>query len=230
MPFVRDLFRLFFPAACCCCDTLLVGGEHSVCTKCLLSLPTTQFADIPDNSAEQRFLGRIPIQAATSLLYFNHHNITRPLIHSIKYQGNVELAHTMGRQMGIEFNRTRRFDDVDILVPIPLHRRKQRKRGYNQAQEICIGIAEVFPRPISMGDLVRIVNTKTQTHKNRRQRMDNMENVFEVRHPEALQNKHLLVVDDVMTSGATIEAACRPLLDIPGVSISIATLAMAGDF
>ncbi|MCR5424015.1 MAG: ComF family protein [Bacteroidales bacterium] len=169
-------------------------------------------------------------EAVTASVFFREGNTTQTMLHNIKYRGEIGLAHTMGRFMGEELAASHRFDGVELLVPVPLHRRKQRRRGYNQSLELCRGIAESFPRPISVDNLVRTVYTESQTHKSRIDRMANMEGVFAVRQPELFAGRHLLLVDDVMTTGATVEAACQPLLAIDGVRVSIATLAVAGDY
>ena len=230
MTILRNLRRLFFPHRCCCCGAPLVGSEHDVCTRCMETLPLTHYATLPDNLAALRLRGRVDCEAVTASVFFREGNTTQTMLHNIKYRGEIGLAHTMGRFMGEELAASHRFDGVELLVPVPLHRRKQRRRGYNQSLELCRGIAESFPRPISVDNLVRTVYTESQTHKNRIDRMANMEGVFAVRQPELFAGRHLLLVDDVMTTGATVEAACQPLLAIDGVRVSIATLAVAGDY
>ena len=230
MTLLRDLLRLVYPSTCCCCGTLLVGSEHDVCTRCMETLPLTHYSTMPDNLAELRLRGRVNCEAVAATLFFREGGGVQSMMHSIKYRGNLGLAHTMGRLMGEELAASHRFDGVELLAPVPLHRRKQRRRGYNQSLELCRGIVERFPRPISTDNLVRTVDTESQTHKSRIGRMENMEGVFAVRHPELFAGKHVLVVDDVMTTGATVEAACQPLLAIDGVRVSVATLAVAGDY
>lgn len=227
MSFLQDLVRLLYPARCCGCGELLVGDEHDLCSMCLLSLPLTQFSTMEGNRAERLFRGRLPLQAATSLLYFNEFNTTRALLHEIKYHDNIKLAHTLGAMLGQEMTQSHRFDTVDCIVPIPLHWRKKIQRGYNQSLEICEGIAKTFPRPILKHNMYRKHYTETQTRKNRLERMQNTEGVFSLRNPQALYGKHILVVDDVITTGATIESACRLLADLPTVKISVASIALA---
>lgn len=229
MKYLGDFFQLFFPRQCCLCGELLANNEHDICSSCLIELPFVVSTDATDNPVEHRLRGRIPIDAATALLYFQQGNKTQRLLHQIKYSGNEKLAVTMGRRMGIKLAESGQFDNVDILVPVPLHRSKLRKRGYNQSLLLCKGIAQTFPRPISDSNLVRKIKTDSQTHKNREERMENMSHVFEVRNPEALSGKHLLLVDDVITTGATAEACCQALCQIPKIRLSLACLAMAGD-
>ncbi len=196
----------------------------------MLSLPLAATAKEKDNFVEKRFWGRIPVEAATAYLLFQRANPSQHLLHEIKYYGNERLALQMGRQLGLWIANTHRFDDVDLLIPVPLHRRKERRRGYNQSLLLCRGIADTFPRPIENGNLIRQKMTDTQTHKNREERLDNMQDVFALRQPQALAHRHILLVDDVITTGATTEACYRALQQVEGLRISIAALAIAGDY
>lgn len=227
---LHDLIQIFFPSTCCCCGRILVGSEHHICIHCLFHLPTTEFCDFDNNPVENLFLGRIPYQAATSYLYFSHYNITRSLLHAIKYRNNLHLARIMGRQIGLALAKSHRFSTIDTIVPIPLHKAKQRRRGYNQSQEICYGIAETFPCNISVGNLVRTINTDTQTNKDRLHRLDNMTDAFALHNPQLFEGKHLLLVDDMLTTGATIESASITLYSVPNIHLSIATLAVGGGY
>ena len=206
-----------------------MGDEHELCTSCLLELPHTHILHNDNNFIEKRFLGRLPLQHATALLIFSKKGKTQSILHQIKYKGNEKLAIDMGRLLGTHIAQSGLFDDVDILIPVPLHRRKERKRGYNQSLLLCKGVAQVFSRTIVSDNLVRMRHTESQTHKNRQQRLENMEGVFHVKRPEELEGKHILLIDDVITTGATTEACCKPLLSIKGLRISIASLAVSGD-
>ena len=135
----------------------------------------------------------------------------------------------MGRQLGLHLNKSVLFDDVDLLMPVPLHRHKERRRGYNQSQLICEGIIQTFPRPIVSGNLIRTRHTDSQTHKTRIERLDNMKGVFALKNPDELKGKHILLIDDVITTGATTEACWMALRSVEGVQISIASLAISGD-
>lgn len=226
---IRNFFELFYPKTCCVCGTPLVGDEHEICTRCLLNLPEALSALGENNFVEKRFLGRVPTKHCTSLLLFKHHNDTQKILHSIKYYGNTKLAITMGRQLGLHLNKSGLFDDVDLLMPVPLHRNKERRRGYNQSQLICEGIIQTFPRPIVSGNLIRTRHTESQTHKTRIERLDNMKGVFALKNPDELKGKHILLIDDVITTGATTEACWMALRSVEGVQISIASLAISGD-
>lgn len=223
----RELFQLLFPTHCCCCDRMLVGDEHDLCLTCLSHLPYTHDEVIPDNSTAQLFWGKFRFSNAMSLLVFQQGNATQKIVHQIKYYNQQHLAIVMGHMMGEALLRTKGFQSVDMLIPVPLHRRKERRRGYNQSELLCRGIAEVFAKDISKGNLIRTKNTESQTHKSPEERRENMKEVFHVKHPQALEGKHLLLIDDVATTGATITSCCHELLKIPGVKISIATLAKA---
>lgn len=225
---LQDLLSIFFPSHCYSCGKPLVGDERYLCEECMLHLPTTHFAAVPNNLTEQLFMGRFPLKAATSLLYYKDGGEAQKLIHHIKYHEKVGFGEQLGRQLGKELAASGRFDEVDVLVPIPLHPMKQLRRGYNQSELICKGIAATFPRPICTSALKRRSYTATQTHKNRIQRMENIQGVFWLKRPKAIEGKHILVVDDVITTGATTSACCQELLKAPGVTISIASLGIAG--
>ena len=227
MAFLLDLIQLVFPATCCACGQPLIGQERHLCTHCLLHLEQSYYTHIQENPVEQLFFGRLPIESATSLLRFRSQSITQRVVHSIKYYGNVPLAHTMGRLLGQALADSHRFDSVDLLVPVPLHPLKQRKRGYNQSLELCRGIANTFPRPIDHTHLIRDIYTETQTHKSHNQRSENVHDAFFVPHPQAFIGHHILLVDDVLTTGSTIEFAARQIAHLPRTRLSIATLAHA---
>ena len=207
----------------------LVESEHQICSACLLDLPEVPSSLGEDNFVERRLRGRIPVQNATALYVFRQQSGTQQVLHQIKYQGNEELAVMMGESLGLHLAASHLFDTVDVIIPVPLHRRKQRRRGYNQSQMLCDGIAYTFPRPVMVGNLVRIRYTETQTLKNRQQRLDNMKDVFAVGDVEALRGKHVLLVDDVITTGATFEACWMALKHVEGITISVAALAVTGD-
>lgn len=181
------------------------------------------------NLVERRFWGRIPIEAGAALLEFKKGNLSQQVVHNIKYRNNQPLGLVMGRQMGAMLRDSHRFDSVDLLLPIPLHRKKERKRGYNQSVLLCRGIAEVFPRPVSIGAVVRQKATDTQTNKTREERLDNMRDVFLLKSSKSLEDKHILLVDDVVTTGATTEACFQAIRAVKGLRISVAFLAVAGD-
>jgi len=226
MEFMRDLFRLFFPATCCNCGKILVGSEHDLCTDCLLKLPELDFFEQNDNPMERVLNMNMPVASAGALFQF--HDVARNVVHEIKYHGNVHLAHAMGQMMGEHLRDSHRFDDVDIIVPVPLHPIRQRKRGYNQSEELSRGIVESFPRQLLTHTLERVVNTQSQTRQKSQERQSNVKVAFAINDMDIFRGKHVLLVDDVLTTGATIRAAALPIINGAKVKISIATLAFAG--
>ncbi len=173
------------------------------------------------------FWGRIAITAGTSEFYFSKGSIMQNLIHELKYKGNRKAGSYLGNLMGKSLHESNRFANIDMLVPLPLFEKKEFKRGYNQAMILCEGIAEVMKLPIITKNIIRIVHTETQTKKGRIERWENVEKSFAVKDPFALKGKHILLVDDVITTGATMEACGAEILKIDNTRLSIATLAFA---
>ncbi len=221
----KDLFRLVYPACCCCCGELLVGDEQDICNTCLLSTPGAHDVTSSDNLIEIKFSGRIPIEAGGTLFIFEQGNTTQTILHNIKYKGNTRLAVHMGMLLGEELMKSGRFNTIDYIIPVPLHRIRLWTRGYNQSQQICRGIARKLQKPVVTNLLYRKRYTQTQTHKDRQERLENMRDVFGVKHPAQLENKHILLVDDIITTGATMDSCYQTLKTIPGLKISIASLA-----
>jgi ComF family protein len=227
-PFARSLaealLHLIYPHCCPGCGNTDLPAEQPLCLRCLLSLPLTGFHSLPDNSVEKIFWGRLPIEAATAHLYFTRASLVQRLVHSFKYAGNRELALFLGRQLGQALLASGRFAYVQLLLPLPLHPDREHLRGYNQATLLCQGIAEVMGLPLNTTALCRDTATESQTRKNRVERWQNMENRFLLRQEEVLRNRHVLLVDDALTTGATLEACGRALLRVPGLQLSLATL------
>lgn len=212
---------------CCHCGDVLVGDERDLCTSCMSRMPWARLAAVPDNDVEQRLAGRVPCLSAAALLLFRRGNVAQTVVHQIKYADNLRLAKQFGRLLGEELLDSGRFDEVDCIVPVPLHPLRKLKRGYNQSELLCRAISSVLNKPVVVNNLIRKRYTDSQTHKNRMDRMDNMADVFAVRHPERFENKHLLLVDDIITTGATTESCYAALRNIPGLRISVASLAVA---
>ncbi len=170
----------------------------------------------------------IPYKQATAMLVYNKNSTVQRLIHAMKFHGRCDLCTIMGRQLGLDLMGSGRFDDVDLLLPVPLHWRRRLSRGYNQSELLCRGIAEVMQRPISVGDLVRFKYTRKQSQQTRGRRSSNVDGAFRVAHPQRLAGKHVLLVDDVITSGSTLAACAKALVTVPDIRISVATLSIAG--
>lgn len=218
------ILHLLFPHVCEGCGTDVLEHDHFLCLKCHSDLPKTEFHLYPNNPIEKIFWGRLPLTNATAQYYFTKNSKMQHLMHQLKYRGNKELGIYLGRLMGYALNASNRFRYVDELIPLPLFPSKEKKRGYNQATVLCEGIAEVLHKPILNNAIRRTSYTDSQTAKNRVQRWENMEGRFELVNKEAIKGKHLLLVDDVITTGATLEACGTELLEAENVQLSVATL------
>jgi ComF family protein len=190
-------------------------------------LAETNFEIHPNNPVEKDFWGRLPIVNASALLYFTKESLVQQLMHQLKYKGNKDLGLQLGRLMGNALKNAARFNEIDALVPLPLFPSKEKKRGYNQATILCEGIAEILSLPVLNEVITRTQHTETQTKKGRIERWKNIEGKFQLIDPQAIQNKHLLLVDDVVTTGATLEACGNELLTAENVKLSVATLCVA---
>ena len=227
---IKDaLLHLAFPHVCAGCGTNVLDNAQPLCLRCLDALPQTYFYQHGNNPVEKLFWGRLPLAAAAAQYYFTKASLVQRLMHQFKYKGNKELGFYLGRQIGHSLAQTNRFATVDALVPLPLFTARERARGYNQAAVLCAGISDLFQKPVLQGAVVRTAHTESQTRKNRIDRWQNMEGHFKVAGPSRLAGKHLLLVDDVVTTGATLEACGRTLLSVAGVRLSIATLCIASD-
>jgi len=219
------LAQLFFPHICCGCGTDLLTPYSIFCIYCLGSMPLTGFEAHAGNPVEKNFWGRADIHAASAHLYFTKDSAVQQSLHRFKYKGRKEIGRYFGRRAGQALKKSGRFENCQLILHLPLHVSREKTRGYNQAAVLGEGISEIMQIPVISNALLRISGTATQTHKNRIQRWQNMANKFRVVQPEQLRGKHILLVDDVITTGATLEACAQTLLRVEGVSLSIATLA-----
>lgn len=224
---VRDLGALVFPEVCAACGDSLVMNERMLCTSCLLHLPRTFFSKERDNPVSQVFWGRIAVYSATALYFFRKGSGVQHLLHQLKYKGNREAGIFLGSLLGDELKQSDLFNTVEVVVPVPLHPRKQRKRGYNQSEVIAEGICLPLSVRVETKTLVRLHHSETQTRKARYKRWENVRDVFGIRSPDNLAGKHVLIVDDVLTTGSTLEACGRTLLTIPDLTLSVACIAFA---
>lgn len=226
---LQDLWRIFLPHLCIHCGEPLVGDEQDLCTHCLTQTAWLSNDTAEDNTVEQRLAGHIPFEAAAVLMAFRKGTVAQSILHNIKYYHNTRLADQYGRLLGETLVASGRFGDIDCLVPVPLHPLKQLRRGYNQSQLLCEAIARVMHLPIESHCLYRRHYTQSQTRKSHQERQDNMRGVFAVHRPDRLAGKHILLVDDIITTGATTTACYDALAAIPGLRISLAALAVAAD-
>jgi ComF family protein len=221
-----DFIGLIFPQLCAACGTNLYYHEKVICSNCLFDLPLTRFADPENNMVAELFWGRVPVKYCTSYFYYMKDSKYQNIIHGLKYQGKQNIGLEFGKIFGSEIAKTA-LSSADVIVPVPLHPRKLRKRGFNQSEIIARGMAEGMGKKIMPGALERIRYTDTQTNRSRYERWKNVEGIFRVRKPQLLAGKHVLLVDDVVTAGSTIEACASEILKLQGTTVSVATLAVA---
>jgi ComF family protein len=222
---LRAVSNLFFPQICYSCGSDLISSEQLLCLRCLHQLPYTKFEAMVGNAVEKIFWGRIPIQQAASIFYFTKDSIVERLLYQLKYRGRKEVGLYCGQLMGQALKSSGCFREIDLIIPLPLFRKKEHQRGFNQAALIGEGLSEVLSVPVSTDIVERVEATETQTHKNRVERWQNMQGRFLLKDSTAIQNKNVLLVDDVVTTGATLESCGQELLKVPNISLSILTLA-----
>lgn len=226
----RDIFRglagLFYPDICLCCSTGLLQGEKYICGHCFYKLPVTNYHKEQDNPVAQIFWGRVVLEHVTAHYFFKKGNNVQKLIHQMKYQGQKEMGMELGSEMGRKLQTTR-FCETNLVVPVPLHPEKIRKRGYNQSEWIARGIAEVMGKPLDVTGLVRHSASASQTRRKRYDRWENISAGFGLAHPDVFSGKHVLLVDDVVTTGATLESCIHAIQQSSSAKISVATLAVA---
>jgi ComF family protein len=227
IPILYYLTELIFPRLCVTCGDKLIEQEQWICLHCLHHIPRTNFHLEPENRVAQLFYGRVRIEFGTSFFYFSKGSKYQSLLHNLKYKGMKELGAEIGKHFGIDLLQSDDFASVDLICPVPLHPQKEKKRGYNQSWWIAYGIAEQMKKPLSDNNLKRVTATETQTKKTRFERWQNVEGIFELSDPEAFAGKHILLVDDVVTTGSTLEACAQAILSKTDARVSIATLATA---
>jgi ComF family protein len=226
MQLLQDFSNLLLPELCLTCGTPLVRGEKLICLKCHYDMPRTRFESYRDNPVARLFWGRVPVENAVSYYRYYRGSRYRGLIHALKYGGRKDAGTELGRLLGTEL-RDSGFASCDLIIPVPLHRIKQRKRGYNQCDPISTGLSLSLEIQWRRDVLVKIQRSTSQTDKSRIRRWTNVEGAFRVIAPGLVRGKHILLVDDVVTTGSTLESCANAILEIPGTRISIATLAVS---
>ena len=222
-----DFFSLLFPRLCYACGNQLMRNESLICTECFVVIPRTNYHFIEDNPVAQLFWGRCLIEKAAAFSYYNKGSRIRKLIHNLKYNGIREIGYDLGRLYGLSLKTSGFINDIDIIIPVPLHPLKERIRGFNQSETISMGIADVTRLPVDIKSLARILVSATQTKRSRYERWTNVEGIFQVIDSKSIMGKHILLVDDVITTGSTIESCANELLRIEGVKVSVVALAFA---
>jgi len=227
IPYLSDFFSIFFPQLCLICQNKKTISNQCFCLSCQQKLPFTDFHLLEENEFLDRFWGRVPIVSGAALFFLFKNGPIEELIYRLKYGDRPSIGVQLGRLYGQSLKKYAQFSTVDLIVPVPLHPIRFRKRGYNQSTQFAIGLAEALMIPYNDRALERILPTTTQTKKTRLERFENVLPAFRVSDFPTLKNKHILLVDDVLTTGATLEACAIRLLEVEGVKISMATIAVA---
>lgn len=224
--YAGDFLALIYPRLCYACRKALVANEECLCSFCLYHLPQTHLQNERENSITRILWGRVDVETATSLFYFQKGGKVQSLIHQFKYKGKRDIGHYLGKLLGSKLANNPLWEPVDIIVPVPMHPRKKHKRGYNQSEIFAEGISETFKKPLIRNNLVKVSSTSTQTRKARFKRWENVESVFSIKKPEVFRSKNILLVDDVITTGSTLEACSAQIKEIKGTRLWIATIAV----
>lgn len=224
---LNAFLELFYPRLCTVCGQKLISTENYICMRCMLHLPRTNFHTEPENLLERIFYGRVRIERATAYFEFRKGSEYQKILHHLKYKGQKELGEFMGVRFAREIQNSDFIQDIDTLCPVPLHPKRERKRGYNQSYHVAKGLADTLNIPIDNHSLIRKKFSTTQTKKNRYERWENVEDIFELKTPKMLEGKHILLIDDVVTTGATLEACANTIQKGCDCKISILTLAIA---
>ncbi len=223
--YIVSLFNLIAPKQCAMCGCRLAASEDVICASCNIDLPRTDFSAHPyDNDMAKLFWGRIPVERAAALFYYRAHSVSSRIIYQMKYYDHPEIGELMGRMAATEFMAAGFFEGVDVVVPVPLARKRQRERGYNQSFEIARGVNDITHLPVESKAVKRKSFKESQTKMNRWQRNDNVKDVFTLNRAEGLAGKHVLVVDDVVTTGATVISCAEELMKCGDVKFSVMSL------
>lgn len=224
---LKNFISIFYPRSCVACGNALMQNESHFCLSCLMHLPETNYHLMENSPLDYIFSGRVRVEKVASMLFYKKGNQVQHILHALKYKGNKEVGRFLGEMYGRQLLKSPYYQSVDCIIPIPLHLQKLRIRGYNQSEWIAMGLSRSMNIPYLTEVLLRSEFTETQTKKSRFNRWENVKNVFVTTDDEKIKDKHVLLCDDVLTTGATMEAAITQLRKIEGVRVSVATLACA---
>lgn len=220
----NSFLELFFPPFCISCNRRLSETERHICFDCLMMIPVTNHLDIKDNNLEQQFAGRFPFRRMAAYAYFIQESTLQKIVHELKYRNNPDIGYYMGEIIGKWVGESGEFHSVDFIIPIPLHKKRLKSRGYNQSEVLAQKIGEYLEKPILVDCLIRTINNPSQTKLSKKERYKNIQNIFEITNKNGLANKHILLIDDVITTGATIETCAKLILTCPNTSISVLSI------
>ena len=223
---LQHLFNLFYPDTCVCCDQYLLDQEKIICIECRLDLPFIETGNSTYNPLLETLKGKVIVEEGTSFLYYHPVGKVKKLIHQLKYKNNQKVGVFLGEWLGLKLLETKAYNNIDYIIPVPLHKDKLRLRGYNQLTKFGETLSSILNIEYLEGVLIRNTMAKTQTLKKRLDRFKSLVNNFSIINADLLKNKHVLLIDDVVTTGATLEACCNELLKVEGMKISIVTIAL----
>jgi ComF family protein len=224
---VKNLLNLFFPKVCEACNGALADNELVICTKCRHDLPVTNFHFENIDTVKKVVYGRVKLEQATALLHFSKKGVVQQILHNLKYRGHQDISGFFGRWLGAELKTIEAYKTIDVVVPVPLYKTKMRQRGYNQVEQFGKSIAEALNSDYNDRVLIKTKSTKTKVFKGRLSRWNDDGAVFAISNNSSLKGKHILLVDDIITTGATAEACATELLKIDNIKLSLATMAIA---
>ena len=231
MTSIKDIFNSFidtlFPRICPVCNNVLLSHEKHICTKCRIDIPISRYHMQEFNAMEQLFAGKTPIEKAVGYFFYEKGNPYSNILHNIKYRNNPQLGQYVAKLFAQELLSRDIFRDIDCIIPVPLHHRKKIQRGYNQSEYIAKGFSEVFDIPVHNNIIIAHKSHESQTNKGIYERWLNTQNIFSAQDTQVLENKHVLIVDDVVTTGATLLSAALTIASVPNIKISLATLGVA---
>ena len=225
---LHDFFDLFFPRLCLACEHRQPSEDAVLCLSCQIGLPETGMHEMSENRFMDRFYGRVYLQAGAALYHYKKGGGVQNLIHKLKYRGKQIIGEKLGTYYGKQLLNSGNFSDIDLIVPVPLHPLKKKKRGYNQSDKFAAGLARSMQKPWVENGLIRTQYTESQARKNRKERYGEIMNSFQVNRGDLITGKHILLVDDVLTTGATLEACAHKILKVSDTKLSMLTIAIAG--